>query len=138
MSLWTLGPGAGPGHSGPMSETTEETGALKTTLQVDEVAPVKIAPRDRAPQAAEDRIRRCWLIDFAPGTEWPEVDVHATEERYYVLSGEVIEERNVTGPVRTSYSHRAAATGPAPRREHGCSGSLCCPADPHRPRRCVV
>jgi len=32
-----------------------------------------------------------WLIDFAPGTEWPEVDVHATEERYYVVSGEVIE-----------------------------------------------
>jgi hypothetical protein len=28
-----------------------------------------------------------WLIDFAPGTEWPEVDVHATEERYYVVSG---------------------------------------------------
>ena len=35
--------------------------------------------------------RAGWLIDFAPGTEWPEVDVHAAEERYYVVSGEVIE-----------------------------------------------
>ncbi|WP_234421935.1 MULTISPECIES: hypothetical protein [unclassified Streptomyces] len=27
---------------------------------------------------------RGWLIDFAAGTEWPEVDQHPTEERYFV------------------------------------------------------
>ena len=39
-----------------------------------------------------------WLIDFAPGTEWPEVDVHATEERYYVVSGGVTEGEERHGP----------------------------------------
>lgn len=34
---------------------------------------------------------RGWLIDFEPGSQWPEIDHHATEERYLVLSGEVLE-----------------------------------------------
>src|SRR3954452_7315896 len=34
MSFWTLGRGVGPGHSGPMSETTG-TGVRRTTVQVD-------------------------------------------------------------------------------------------------------
>jgi pimeloyl-ACP methyl ester carboxylesterase len=34
MSFWTLGREAGPGHSGPMSETTE-TRVLRTAVQVD-------------------------------------------------------------------------------------------------------
>jgi quercetin dioxygenase-like cupin family protein len=32
-----------------------------------------------------------WIIDFAAGTQWPAIDHHDTEERYFVLSGEVIE-----------------------------------------------
>lgn len=39
---------------------------------------------------ATDRAR-AWVIDFEPGSEWPSVDVHEDEERYYVLEGEVIE-----------------------------------------------
>lgn len=35
---------------------------------------------------------RSWIIDFAPGSEWPAVDHHHTEERYYVLSGEIIDD----------------------------------------------
>ncbi|HEX5594661.1 MAG TPA: cupin domain-containing protein [Micromonosporaceae bacterium] len=60
-------------------------------LHLDEVEPVEVAPgitRRRLP--ATDQARG-WVIDFAPGTQWPEVDVHQAEERYYVLSGEVIE-----------------------------------------------
>lgn len=32
-----------------------------------------------------------WIIDFAPGSRWPEVDEHVGEERYFVLSGAVVE-----------------------------------------------
>jgi ketosteroid isomerase-like protein len=32
-----------------------------------------------------------WLIDFAPHSIWPATDHHEDEERYYVLSGEVLE-----------------------------------------------
>jgi hypothetical protein len=32
-----------------------------------------------------------WIIDFAPGTQWSAIDHHDTEERYFVLTGEVID-----------------------------------------------
>lgn len=32
-----------------------------------------------------------WILDFEPGAEWPEATPHPTEERYYVLSGEIID-----------------------------------------------
>lgn len=32
-----------------------------------------------------------WLIEFAPGSCWPEVDRHTREEWYYVLRGEILE-----------------------------------------------
>lgn len=111
-----------------MSEITE-TGALKTVVQVDEVAPVEVTPEIVRRRLPRIEYVGGWLIDFAPGVEWPEVDVHAPEERYYVLSGEVIEGDERHGPVRTW--HRAAATGPASRGGRGCSGSPCCPVDPH-------
>ncbi|TJZ56815.1 anti-sigma factor [Streptomyces piniterrae] len=99
-----------------MSETTE-TPVLKTTVQVDEVAPVEIAPgivRHRLPRT---EYASGWLIDFAPGTEWPEVDVHATEERYYVLSGEVIEGEERHGP--GTYVVFAPGSRHRPRTEKG-------------------
>ena len=34
---------------------------------------------------------RVWVVDMAPGSEWPHVDHHDTGEGYYVVSGEVIE-----------------------------------------------
>lgn len=34
---------------------------------------------------------RGWIIDFAPGTQWPAIDHHDSEERYFVLSGEVVD-----------------------------------------------
>ncbi|MFD6418299.1 cupin domain-containing protein [Streptomyces sp. NPDC060194] len=60
-------------------------------LHVDEVEAVEVAPgivRRRLP--ATDRARG-WLYDFAPGSQWPEVDVHDGEERYYVVSGEIVD-----------------------------------------------
>jgi ChrR Cupin-like domain len=34
---------------------------------------------------------RVWLVEMAPGSEWPRSDRHDTGEAYFVLSGEVIE-----------------------------------------------
>lgn len=34
---------------------------------------------------------RAWVLDFAPGSRWMEVDHHATEEIFYVLTGELID-----------------------------------------------
>lgn len=77
---------------------TDATSALMTAVQVDGVAPVEVAAGIMRHRLPETEYARGWLIDFAPGTEWPEVDVHATEERYYVVSGEVIEGEERHGP----------------------------------------
>ncbi|MDH6705721.1 mannose-6-phosphate isomerase-like protein (cupin superfamily) [Kitasatospora sp. MAA19] len=99
-----------------MSENSEMRD-LKTVVRVEEVAPVDVAPgivRRRLPVTG---YASGWLIDFAPGSEWPDVDVHATEERYYVLSGEVIEgnERHGAG----SYVVFAPGSRHRPRTEGG-------------------
>lgn len=73
-----------------MSETDAASG-LKNSVQVDDVTPIEVSPGIVRRRLQHTEYARAWLIDFAPGTEWPEVDHHATEERYYVLSGEVID-----------------------------------------------
>ncbi|MFF3688858.1 cupin domain-containing protein [Streptomyces sp. NPDC002187] len=99
-----------------MSEHTDMN-ALMTVVHVDEVVPHEVVPgivRRRLP--ATDHARG-WLIDFAAGTEWPEVDVHTGEERYYVLSGEVIEGEDRYGP--GTYVVFAAGSRHRPRTETG-------------------
>lgn len=81
----------------PMSDTTDR-GTLKTAVNVDDVPPVEVVPGIVRRQLPRTEYAGGWLIDFAPGTEWPDVDVHATEERYYVLSGEVIDGAERHGP----------------------------------------
>ncbi|MEU5907076.1 cupin domain-containing protein [Micromonospora sp. NPDC047527] len=86
-------------------------------LQVDEVEPVEVVPgiiRRRLP--ATERARG-WMYDFAPGTEWPEVDVHEGEERYYVVSGEFIDRGHRLGP--GSYVVFAPGSTHRPRTETG-------------------
>ncbi|MGH8077900.1 MAG: cupin domain-containing protein [Lysobacter sp.] len=34
---------------------------------------------------------RVWVVDMAPGSQWPYVDHHPTGEGFFVVSGEVIE-----------------------------------------------
>ena len=34
---------------------------------------------------------RAWIVEMAPGSEWPHVDEHLTGEDVYVLEGEMIE-----------------------------------------------
>ncbi|WP_327129676.1 MULTISPECIES: cupin domain-containing protein [unclassified Streptomyces] len=86
-------------------------------LHVDEVEPVEVVPgiiRRRLP--ATERARG-WMYDFAPGAEWPEVDVHEGEERYYVISGEFIDRGQRLGP--GSYVVFAPGSTHRPRTENG-------------------
>ncbi|MFF2077922.1 cupin domain-containing protein [Kitasatospora sp. NPDC058162] len=90
---------------------------LKTALLAQEVDPVEVGPGIVRRRLTATDHARAWLIDFAPGSRWPEVDVHHTEERYYVLSGEVIEgaERHPAG----SYVVFAPGSRHRPRTETG-------------------
>jgi quercetin dioxygenase-like cupin family protein len=58
-----------------------------------------------------------WLIDFAPGSEWPAVDHHEGEERYFVISGEVIEDDRRYGA--GTYVVFAPGTSHRPRTDIG-------------------
>lgn len=99
-----------------MSEITE-TGQLKSVVQVEEVEAVAVAPGIVRRRVGSTDHARGWLIDFAPGSEWPEVDFHTTEERYYVLSGEVIEGEERHGP--GTYVVFAPGSRHRPRSESG-------------------
>ncbi len=96
---------------------TDATSTLITAVQIDDIAPVEVVAGIMRRRLTHTEYARGWLIDFAPGTEWPEVDVHATEERYYVLSGEVIEGDERHGP--GSYVVFAPGSRHRPRTETG-------------------
>ncbi|HEX6419128.1 MAG TPA: cupin domain-containing protein [Acidimicrobiales bacterium] len=88
-----------------------------TVVHVDDIEPVEVAPGILRRPLPETAGARGWVIDFAPGTEWPAVDHHEGEERYFVLGGEVIE-----GDVRHgagTYVVFGAGTSHRPRTEVG-------------------
>jgi quercetin dioxygenase-like cupin family protein len=60
-------------------------------IHIDDVTPVEVAPGITRRNLTSTPYARGWLIDFGAGTTWPSVDHHPTEERYYVLEGEVID-----------------------------------------------
>lgn len=112
-SIQTLGRVPPTGHDGGM---TQEPDDIQVT-QVDEVEGVEVVPgivRRRLPATAW---ARGWMYDFAPGTEWPEVDVHDGEERYYVVSGEFLDRGRRLGP--GSYVVFAPGSAHRPRTETG-------------------
>lgn len=73
-----------------MTDITQ-TGPLKSVTQVDEVEPVEVVPGIERRRLTRTEYATGWVIDFAPGTQWPDVDIHEAEERYYILDGEIIE-----------------------------------------------
>ena len=99
-----------------MSDTPHAS-VLITAVQVDEVASVEVAAGILRRRLPHTHYARGWLIDFAPGTEWPEVDVHATEERYYAVCGELIEGDDRYGP--GTYVVFAPGSPHRPRTETG-------------------
>ena len=65
---------------------------MMLTMQIDDVPPIEVGPgclRRDLPSAPGVRV---WVVDMAPGSQWPHVDVHGEAgEEFYVVSGEVIE-----------------------------------------------
>lgn len=60
---------------------------------------------------------RAWIVEMAPGSQWPHVDEHPLGEDVYVIEGEMIE-----GDLRFSagsYLHFAPGSSHRPRTETG-------------------
>jgi mannose-6-phosphate isomerase-like protein (cupin superfamily) len=58
---------------------------------IDDLPAHELSPgvtRRRLPSAPGVRV---WVVDIAPGAQWPQADHHDTGESFYVVSGEVIE-----------------------------------------------
>lgn len=86
-------------------------------LNADEAEPVEAAPGITLRRLPATQWARGWMYDFAPGTQWPEADVHEGEERYYVISGEFIDRGHRLGP--GSYVVFAPGSTHRPRTETG-------------------
>lgn len=86
-------------------------------VNVHDVPAVEVAPGIMRRQLAKTGSAGGWLIDFEPGTQWPVVDVHEAEERYYVLTGEVIEGERRYGA--GTYVVFSAGSRHQPRTEAG-------------------
>ncbi|WP_052852596.1 cupin domain-containing protein [Streptomyces avicenniae] len=86
-------------------------------LHVDDPEPTEVAPGIVRRRLPATEWARGWMYDFAAGAEWPEVDVHEGEERYYVVSGEFIDRGRLLGP--GSYVVFAPGSEHRPRTETG-------------------
>lgn len=68
---------------------------LIKALHIDDVEPFEVVPGITGRRLPATDLVRAWLYDFEPGTEWPETDHHAAEERYYVTRGEFVDNGTV-------------------------------------------
>lgn len=69
-----------------------------SSVRIDDVEPVVVGPgclRRDLPSTPDVRV---WVVDIAPGCQWPSVDFHDTGEEVFVVSGEVIEGEQRFGP----------------------------------------
>ncbi|HEY5804913.1 MAG TPA: cupin domain-containing protein [Lysobacter sp.] len=60
-------------------------------LPVDELPAIEVGPGCLRRDLPAGPGLRMWVVDMAPGAQWPVLDHHETGESYYVISGEVIE-----------------------------------------------
>lgn len=103
------------------------------SLQIDDVAPVELAPgctRRGLPSSGQVLVR---VIDMAPGTRWPVVDRHDRDELIYIVSGEVIEGHQRYGA--GTYLYYQPGTHHQPYTETGVRMFIVGPATPAEPGR---
>ncbi|RJL22949.1 anti-sigma factor [Bailinhaonella thermotolerans] len=88
------------------------------SVDVESVPATELAPGVRVRMLPGMDGIRTWVIDLAPGAEWPELDVHETYgEAYFVVEGEIIEGDRVHGP--GTYVAFGPKTSHRPRSETG-------------------
>jgi hypothetical protein len=66
------------------------TGDMRS-LRIDDVPAIEVGPGCLRRDLPAARGMRAWIVEMAPGSEWPQVDEHPTGEDVYVLEGEMIE-----------------------------------------------
>ncbi|MGW4502638.1 hypothetical protein ACWENR_29030 [Micromonospora sp. NPDC004336] len=87
-------------------------------VDVDAIAPVELGPGVHVRALPGMPGIRTWVIDLAPGAEWPDLDVHETYgEAYFVVRGEIVEGEHVHGP--GSYVAFGPKTSHRPRTRTG-------------------
>lgn len=104
-------------HQGP-TDIAETPSGQVVPVDVDNVPAVEIGPGVQYRALPGPDGIRPWVIEIAPGGEWPELDVHTSYgEAYYVFEGEVIEGERRYGP--GSYLYFEPNTSHRPRSETG-------------------
>lgn len=91
-----------------------------STLQassIDDIPAVRIGAGCSRRDLSSDGSVRVWVVDMEPGSIWPYVDDHDTGEHYYVIEGEVIEDRARYGA--GTYVRFLPGTSHRPRTETG-------------------
>ncbi len=94
-----------------------DTAAAMQALATDTVPAIEIGEGCTRRDLPSGPGIRVWVVDMAPGAQWPVVEHHETGESYYVISGEVIE-----GDARFgagTYVYFAPDTRHRPHTEHG-------------------
>ncbi len=86
-------------------------------MNINDAEPVTVTPGIVRRTLTGTEQARAWFIEFGPGTQWPDVDHHDNEERYFVLDGEIIDGDDVFGP--GSYVVFDKGSSHQPRSETG-------------------
>ncbi|SCL72742.1 hypothetical protein GA0070606_6265 [Micromonospora citrea] len=87
-------------------------------VDVDAIPPVELGPGVHVRALPGMPGIRTWVIDLAPGAEWPDLDVHETYgEAYFVVRGEIVEGDRTHGP--GSYVAFGPKTSHRPRTRTG-------------------
>lgn len=88
-----------------------------SSVRIDDIEPVVVGPGCLRRDLPSTRDVRVWVVDMAPGSQWPFVDVHDTGEEVLVVSGELIEGEQRLGP--GSYVFFPPESRHQPRTETG-------------------
>ncbi|HJU83829.1 MAG TPA: cupin domain-containing protein [Holophagaceae bacterium] len=84
---------------------------------LDEVPRIRVGPGCYRQDLPSSEGVRVWVVEMAPGAQWPGVDFHDLGEEVFVLSGELIEgqQRFEAG----TYLHFAPGSSHQPWTEEG-------------------